>query len=135
MKVLLDTDVLLDVALARDPHALHSAAVLRWAEAGGKAAVAWHSLTNCACLLKGGGRPFLERLLRLVEVAPVASADARRALSLPMRDLEDAFQVAAALAWQADAIVTRNLADYRRSPVRALSPAAFMKEVADDAGY
>lgn len=128
MKALIDTDVLLDVALAREPHLQHSAAVLRWAEAGGRAAVAWHSLTNCAYLLKGGGRPFLARLLRMVEVATVGSADAGRALALPMRDLEDAFQAAAALAWQADVIVTRNGADYRRSPVRAMSPAAFVKE-------
>jgi predicted nucleic acid-binding protein len=129
LKALIDTDVLLDAALAREPHVRASAAVLHWAEAGGEAAVAWHSLPNCAYLLKGGGRPFLERLLRLVEVAPVGSADARRAMSLPMSDLEDAFQVAAALAWHADVIVTRNLADYRRAPVRALSPAAFLKEV------
>lgn len=129
MRALIDTDVLLDAALAREPHLRASAAVLRWAEAGGRAAVAWHSLPNCAYLLKGGGRSFLERLLRLVEVAPVGSADAHRALALPMRDLEDAFQAAAALAWQADVIVTRNLADYRRAPVRALSPSAFLKEV------
>lgn len=129
MKALIDTDVLLDVALAREPHLQHSAAVLRWVEAGGSAAVAWHTLTNCAYLLKSDGRPFLERLLRLVEVAPVGGADARRALELPMSDIDDAFQAAAALAWQADVIVTRNLADYRRSPVRALSPVAFIKEV------
>lgn len=128
MKALIDTDVLLDVALAREPHSQSSAAVLRWAEAGGSAAVAWHSLTNCAYLLKRGGRPFLERLLRLVEVAPVGSADARRALELPMTDIDDAFQAAAALAWEADVIVTRNLTDFRRSPVRALSPAAFIRE-------
>lgn len=128
MKTLLDTDVLPDVALARQPHATASAAVLRWVESGGAAAVAWHSLTNCAYLLKGGGRPFLERLLRLVEVAPVTTAGAQRALDLPMSDLEDAFQAAAALAWQADVIVTRNLSDYRRSPVRALSPKAFLKQ-------
>ncbi len=130
MKALLDTDILLDVALARQPHAADSAAVLRWAESGGAAAVAWHSLTNCAYLLKGGGRPFLERLLRLVEVAPVATADARRALELPMSDAEDAFQAAAALAWQADVIVTRNVSDFHRSPVRALSPTAFLKHAA-----
>jgi len=85
---------------------------------------------NCAYLLKGGGRPFLERLLRLVEVAPGATADARRALNLPLPDVEDAFQAAAALAWHADVIVTRNVTDYRRSPVRALSPAAFLKHAA-----
>ncbi len=127
MRVLLDTDILLDVALAREPHAAPSAAVLRWAESGGEAAVAWHTLANCAYLLKAGGRPFLNRLLRLVEVAPVGTADARRALELPMSDVEDAFQAAAALAWGADAIVTRNVTDYRHSPVRALSPSAFLK--------
>jgi predicted nucleic acid-binding protein len=130
VRILLDTDVLLDVALAREPFAIDSADVLRWAESGGAAAVAWHSLTNCAYLLKGGGRSFLERLLRLVEVAPVATADARGALDLPLSDVEDAFQAAAALAWRADVIVTRNVSDYRRSPVRALSPATFLKHAA-----
>ena len=46
MKIFLDTDVLLDVALARQPHMGDSAAVLQWVQAGGTAAVAWHSLTN-----------------------------------------------------------------------------------------
>ena len=129
MKALLDTDVLIDVALAREPHATHSAAVLRWAEAGGEAAVAWHTLSNCAYLLKGGGRPFLLRLLRIVEVAAAGTADARRALELPMADLEDSFQAAAALAWGADTIVTRNIRDFRRSPVRAMTPAVFLKKM------
>ncbi len=128
MRVLIDTDVLLDVALRREPHAERSAAVLRWAEAGGDAAVAWHSLANCAYLLMAGGRPFLAELVQIVEVAPVSTADARRALALPMADLEDAFQAAAALAWGADAIVTRNVTDYRRSPVDALTPSAFLRQ-------
>jgi predicted nucleic acid-binding protein len=129
VRILIDTDVLMDVALARAPHAEDSVQVLRWAEAGGSAAVAWHSLTNCAYLLKGNGRAFLLRLVKLVDVAPVGASDARRALSLPMSDLDDAFQTAAALAWQADAIVTRNISDYRRSPVPALSPSAFLARV------
>jgi len=97
VRILLDTDVLLDVALARELFAADSADMLRWAEAGG-AAVAWHSLTNCAYLLKGGGRPFLERLLRLVEVAPVATADVPSRPGSAVFDVEDAFQAAAALA-------------------------------------
>jgi predicted nucleic acid-binding protein len=130
VRALFDTDILLDVALLREPHAAESADVLRWAESGGAAAVAWHSLTNCAYLLKGGGRAFLDRLLRIVEVVPVGTAEARRALELPISDLEDAFQASAAVAWRADAIVTRNVADYRRSPVRALSPATFLQRIA-----
>jgi hypothetical protein len=128
MKVLLDTDILLDVALSRSPHLEHSAAVLHWVRAGGIAAVAWHSLTNCSYILKGG-REFLVRLLQHVEVAAVETRDARHALALPMADIEDAFQAAAAFAWGADLIVTRNLPDYKRSPVPAISPAAFLKKI------
>ena len=128
MKILIDSDVLLDVALAREPHLAASAAVLEWAEAGGDAAVAWHSLTNCSYLLKGG-RAFLKKLLEIVEVAPVETEDARNALRLPMSDVEDAFQAAAALAWKADFIITRNLSDYQKSPVPAIAPAAFLERL------
>jgi hypothetical protein len=41
---LLESDVLLDVALAREPHVKVSAVILRRAESGGDAAVAWHTL-------------------------------------------------------------------------------------------
>jgi len=128
MRVLIDTDVLLDVALAREPHVSASVAVLEWAEKGGEAAVAWHSLANCAYLLKGG-RLFLKNLLEIVEVAAVGSQDAKIAMGLPMTDLEDAFQAASALAWKADFIVTRNLPDYRKSPVPAVSPLDFLKRI------
>ena len=129
MRILIDTDVLLDVALAREPHLTASAGVLEWAESGGEAAVAWHSLTNCAYLLKGG-RSFLSNLLQLVEVPETGTRDALLALDSPLGDLEDAFQVAAALAWKADLIVTRNLSDYRKSPVVAISPADFLAKAA-----
>ena len=45
-----------------------------------------------------------------------------------MSDLEDALQVAAAESWGADLVVTRNLRDYRRSPVKAISPDDFLKK-------
>lgn len=128
MRVLIDSDVLLDVALAREGQVTASAAVLEWAESGGAAAVAWHSLTNCSYLLKGG-RPFLKKLLEIVEVAPVATVDALSALRLPMSDVEDAFQAASALSWKADFIITRNLPDYRKSPVPAISPVDFLKRI------
>ncbi len=129
MKVLVDTDVLLDVALRRPKHFSRSADVLRWAENGGQAAIAWHSLSNCAYLLKDDGRDFLKMLLSIVDVAPVAAKDARRALELPMKDLEDAMQAAAGLAWGADCIVTRNLVDYRKSPIPAFGPKNFLHQV------
>lgn len=41
----------------------------------------------------------------------------------------DAFQAAAALAWKADVISTRNPADYKRSPVRAAHPKALIGQL------
>ncbi len=128
MRVLIDLDVLLDIPLAREPHLEASAAVLRWAETGGDAVVSWHSLTNCSYLLKGG-RTFLKNLLQIAEVAPVSTGDAINALRLPMADVEDAFQAAAAQASKADFIITRNVRDFRNSPVPAITPADFLKRI------
>ncbi|MCH8513054.1 MAG: PIN domain-containing protein [Kiritimatiellae bacterium] len=127
MKIFVDTDVLLDVALNRKAFVAESAEVLRWASRTGKGAIAWHSLSNCAYLLKGDGRDFLVNLLGIVQVVTCGQPEALRALRLPMNDLEDALQATAALAFGADWIVTRNGPDFRNSPVPALSPADFLK--------
>ncbi len=130
MKALLDTDLLLDVALAaRGEFFSNSAAVLQWAESNpGRAAVAWHSLSNLCYLIRPDARPFIRALLEFVEVPMAGTEAAMKAISYPMNDFEDALQAAAALAFGARFIITRNVSDYRRSPVPAVSPAAFIKE-------
>ena len=89
-------------------------------------AVAWHSISNCAYLLENDGRDFLEQLLTIVEVTEVGRKDAVRALSLPMPGMEDALQVVSAKAWGADVIITRNKVDFKKSPIKAMSPGEFM---------
>ncbi len=131
MKVLLDTDVLLDVALFRREFYEASARVLEWAEAEpGQAGVAWHSLSNLAYLVRPDARPFLRELLQFVEVAPVSTESARLALEMSLGDFEDALQVASAIAFGATFLVARNLAHYKRSPLPALSPAQFLEHLA-----
>lgn len=128
MKILLDTDILLDVALGRQEFFEDSARVLEWAEAApGQAAVAWHSLSNLAHLVRPDARPFLRELLQFVEVAPTATSHALRAIDPTLRDFEDALQVAAAEAFGASVTITRNLPHYRRAPIPALSPAQFLE--------
>lgn len=129
MRVLLDTDILLDVALRRDKFFAHSAAVLGWAESEpGQAAVAWHSLSNISYLLRPDARPFIRDLLEFVEVPATGTDAAKHAVGFQMKDFEDALQAAAALACGASYIVTRNTAHYRRSPVPAILPAQFIAE-------
>jgi len=129
MRVLLDTDILIDVALQRTPFVIQAIQVVNWAEDNpAQAGVAWHSLSNIAYLVRPSPRLFLEGLLRFVEIAPVGTREARQAMGLPMNDLEDAMQAVAALAFDAHYIVTRNLAHFRKSPIPALSPSQFLKE-------
>ena len=126
--ILLDTDVLIDVALDRHPHADPAAELLDRIEHGAEAAfVAWHSLSNLYYLVApalGGvsARDFIVDLTRFVAVAATDTDSIRYAAALPMADFEVAMQVAAARACGARHIVTRNVRDYARSPIRAVAP-------------
>ncbi|MBX7157042.1 MAG: PIN domain-containing protein [Verrucomicrobiae bacterium] len=129
MRILIDCDVLLDVALERAEHWQASAAILDWAEKRpGLAAVAWHSLANLFYLCRGDVRGFVRDLLEFVEVAPVSTLAMRHALNYAMSDLEDAMQAAAAVSFGALFIVSRNYSDYRRSPIKAMSPIDFCRQ-------
>jgi predicted nucleic acid-binding protein len=133
--ILLDTDVLLDVALDRAPHADASSDLLRLVERRGPMAfVAWHTLSNLYYLLRSSGgasrtRAFLRDLTAFVTVAPTGTDDFRMAESAPLADLEDAMQVAAARACGAQYIATRNVKDFVRSPVPVRTPAELLAEM------
>ena len=126
--ILLDTDVLIDVALDRRPHSPPAAELLDRIEHGAETAfVAWHSVSNLYYLVTpalGGvsARDFIVELIRFVAVAATGADAIRYAAGLPMDDFEDAMQVAAARACGARHIVTRNIRDYQRSPIPAVHP-------------
>jgi hypothetical protein len=131
VRILIDTDVVLDVALGREPWLAASGEAVAWAvDHPGSAAVAWHTVANIAYLAPGAARSFLGDLLLSVDVAPCSTRHALEALAFPMGDLEDALQAAAALAFGADLIVTRNLSDFRGSPVPAIAPSEFATRLA-----
>ena len=126
--ILLDTDVLIDVALDRRPHASSASELLDRIEHGAESAcIAWHSVSNLYYIVapaRGGvsTRDFVVELTRFVGVAITDTEALRYAAALPMADFEDAMQVAAARACGARHIVTRNVRDYERSPIRAVDP-------------
>lgn len=128
MRILIDTDVLLDLALNRAPHAEAASRILDGVQRGALAGVvAWHTVSNLYYLLasfsdRKRALEFIRDLTAIVDVAPTSSASLRTALNLEMSDFEDAMQVAAALAAGVDVIVTRNVGDFRKSPLRAVRP-------------
>lgn len=135
---LIDLDVILDVLQERQPFYTASAAVLAAAEIGRiEGWVAAHSVTTLHYLLSRHvgatkARGAIGDLLGVLEVAAVDGTVIRQALALPVVDFEDAVQVAAALAVGARCVVTRNLADYRSSPLPAYAPAEVLPLIPGD---
>jgi predicted nucleic acid-binding protein len=132
MKVLIDTDVLIDVALEREEFFDDSNRVLEWIESGaGQGAVAWHSLSNLAYMMTDA-RGFIRDLLQFVDIAPSGVGEGLAALDLPMKDLEDAMQASAARSYGAAWLITRNIGDYKKSPIPAVSPSEFLNQLAQE---
>ena len=131
MRLLIDINVLLDVAVAR-PGATASARVLAMCGRQHEAWLAWHSIATLAYLIdrqtsQVDSRDFIRGLLGWADVARTGRPEALAALDLERGDFEDAFQVAAAVSCGAQLIVTRNERDFKRSPVQALGPEAFLR--------
>lgn len=136
MRILIDTDVLLDIALDRKPHSGPSGRLLDYLQRRpGTGCFAWHTASNLHYLTTAGrsgfdAKSFLASLSSFLDVAPASTPALRFALNLDMTDFEDAMQAAAASAWGADVIATRNLRDFRKSPIPAQSPASLLRTLA-----
>lgn len=131
MRLLIDINVLLDVALQR-PGAPASAKLLARCGRQHEAWLAWHSVAALAYLIDRqqsaiAAGDFIRSLLSWADVAPASRADALAALDLPMNDFEDALQAAAAMACGAQVIVTRNERDFKGSPVAPMNPETFLR--------
>lgn len=133
--MLLDTDVLIDIALDRRPHSGPATELLDRIEHGRhRAFIAWHTVSNFYYLVvpsrgQAAARDFIVDLIRFVAVAVTDTEAVRYAAGLPLSDFEDALQVAAARACGTRNIVTRNVKDYRRSPIRAIRPQEALREL------
>lgn len=126
--LLLDTNVILDVILAREPWIDDAAALLDAAARGAVLGlVAGHTITTVYYLVERArdrrtAITAVNDLLQVVAVVPLASADFHRVLSLGLRDFEDAVQAAACLRAGAHFLVTRNHRAFRGAPVAVRSP-------------
>lgn len=129
MKLLLDVNVVLDVALNRAPFVADAARVLTAIDRGrAEGCVAAHTVTTAFYVIAKnqgfqGAVAAVDELLRILDVIPAERADLSQALRLGWRDFEDAVQSVSASKAGADFIVTRDLKDFRNSAVPAREPA------------
>jgi predicted nucleic acid-binding protein len=134
MKVLIDTNVILDVLTRREPHFEQSAALLRLCGSRMTGCVVASQTTDIFYLLRRGGmdaqaaKALVKKLTDNMKVVDSNAADVQAALASDMPDYEDALLACCAKRQRATCIVTRNEKDFKQSPVRAISPQAFLEQ-------
>jgi predicted nucleic acid-binding protein len=132
VKLLLDTNVVLDFVLNRAPWAVDARTLFAKIERGRATGfLAGHTVTTIhyvSAKMIGGAATAaaIADLLRLFEIVPVEKADFFQAVGLPVSDFEDAVQMICALKVGADYIVTRDERDFQSSMVQARSPGAVL---------
>jgi predicted nucleic acid-binding protein len=132
MKILFDTNVVLDLLLAREPFIGAATQLVAKVEQGdiegylcATTVTTIHYLVSKKLNAKQAALA-IDRLLRLFEVAVVSRSILSSAMTLPFRDYEDAVLHEAARVAGADAIVTRNLTDFTQAQLPVYEPATLL---------
>ena len=128
MKVLIDTNVVLDFLLERKPFVEAAADLFEKIDNGQvKAFIAATTITNIYYILRKSSSSTIaidaiQQILRDLNICPVDLMILQQAVEMNFSDFEDAVQYACALTWQVDAIVTRDVSGFTTSQIRVVSP-------------
>lgn len=136
MKLLIDTNVVLDVLLDREPFCNEAAKVLNLSDrAEVKEYISASAITDIYYIAyrqlrdKTIVRNMIKTLLSIVSIACVTEREIVEALELEWADFEDSVQYAVASLNEMDGIVTRNAADYKRAELSVWSPEQIVKKL------
>ncbi len=133
MIALIDVDVILDLLLDRQPFAEAAAILFSKVEEGEiQGYVSATTITAIYYLASKTigvrkARWATRKLLTFLEVAPVDKAVIEGALEGKFKDFEDGVIAEEARQIQAKVIITRNVRDFKTSPVPAHSPEEMLK--------
>jgi len=129
---LIDTNVVLDLLLAREPFKVEATHIFALAEAQViRLFLSSDAISTIAYLVgknasRSKARQALAILLDYITLVPLDEALVMKALALDFSDIEDALVAASADESGARAIITRNAKDFANSPVPAVSPPEFL---------
>ena len=135
MKVLLDTNVVLDVLLAREPHLANSKAVWQACDNGQiNGYIIASALTDIYYIARkivglDSARHAVEICLSTFQICPVNQAVLENAFQLAGSDFEDDVQIAAATQAELDVVVTRNPRDFMHGALAVVVPAELLAQL------
>jgi predicted nucleic acid-binding protein len=135
-KVLIDTDVILDFFFDRKPFSDDSTYILSLCEKEQlEGFITPVIVSNTYYLLKRTAKheKVIEKLKQLLTILDVLQMDklvVEKALNSGFNDFEDALQNFAAVNYgEIEAIITRNVKDYKKSEIGVLTPESFVKSI------
>ena len=136
MKTLIDTNVVLDALLDREPFVQSATQIFALTEQSRlESYLCATTVTTVDYLLsqaleKSEARLALKRLIELFEIAPVNRPVIEAALRSKITDFEDAVLEQAAYLVGAQSIVSRNVKNFKKSLVKVLDPAELLTSLA-----
>ncbi|HXB92987.1 MAG TPA: PIN domain-containing protein [Puia sp.] len=132
-KAFIDTDVILDFMIAREPFAMDAARIFSLSEKK-QAVICTTGLvfSNAYYILRklGPHKKVIEKLTqlsRLVEIIGLPGTAVMHALESEFNDFEDALQNYASLSENVRTIITRNTKDYKYSDLSIMTPDQYLK--------
>lgn len=134
MRVIVDTNIVLDVLLEREPFVQTAVNLFSLAEQSRiDAFLCATTITTIDYLLTRSlpastARNALRKLISLFEIAAVNRSVIERALHSKINDFEDAVLVEAGRLAGVDSIVTRNTKDFVRSALKVFEPSEFLAQ-------
>jgi predicted nucleic acid-binding protein len=136
MRVLVDTNIILDLLLEREPFVRDAEDLFQAIRSGRLVGyVTATTLTNIFYIVRRQTRS-IERArlavsdtLALMQVCLVDRSILEAAFASNLRDFEDAVQLACAMAFNLDAIITRNPQDFTAASLPILSASEFLESL------
>lgn len=135
MKILIDTNVILDVLCDRKEFVDDSSKIFKLCEVKQLSGyISALSIPNIVYIMRKEldtetTRQVIEKLSLVFDIADLKGDDLQKAAALDFNDFEDAVQSQQAARIKADYIVTRNIRDYKNSRVTAVKPAELLDRI------
>jgi predicted nucleic acid-binding protein len=135
VKVLLDTNIIIDIALERQPYFTNSETVLAFVEQGQiEGYISASTISDLYYLIrKQKGRDltieFLQEILTFCQIATVNQDAIIMAFTTNFQDFEDSIQYSTAVVNKLDAIITRNPQDFPIITPRIITPEQLIAEL------
>lgn len=134
-RLFVDTDIVLDLLGAREPHFSPAAILFSMADQGSiRLYVSAITFANVNYVLsrqlnESRARRLLLKLKTLVRIAPVNEKIIELSLSSDFRDFEDAIQYHSAIENNIQTLLTRNLRDFKKAQISIMTAQQYLDSI------